>query len=279
MRFAIEDELALFAESVRAVLAGWEPLPSPMAEWVDERDDALTARLGALGWGELWSAPDLLGPAVAGAIELGRALAPLHLVDEATLGAPLATGDRVRHGEDRLRAAAAAPRGGLVLVPVEPARHEPALDAIGTLVVQRTGGVALAREEAAARWRAWSATTLGYLAGLSERLLERTVEYALSREQFGKPLGALPAVQARLADAAVARDGLLLVAWSAASASDALPLAELAWAGRACRDVTAASLQVHGAIGFALESGLHRYFRRAKTLQVWTDAVRRELAS
>jgi alkylation response protein AidB-like acyl-CoA dehydrogenase len=36
---------------------------------------------------------------------------------------------------------------------------------------------------------------------------------------------------------------------------------------------------VHGAVGFALESGLHRYYRRAKTLQVWTAAVCRECDS
>ena len=36
--------------------------------------------------------------------------------------------------------------------------------------------------------------------------------------------------------------------------------------------------QVHGGIGFALEGGIHRYYRRAKTVQVWTDALLRELA-
>ena len=99
------------------------------------------------------------------------------------------------------------PGAGSVLVPVEPARREPALDAIGTLVVERADGVPLAGDEAAARWCAWSAATLGYLAGVADSLLERTVAYARSREQFGRPLGALPAVQARLADTAVARDG------------------------------------------------------------------------
>jgi alkylation response protein AidB-like acyl-CoA dehydrogenase len=35
---------------------------------------------------------------------------------------------------------------------------------------------------------------------------------------------------------------------------------------------------VHGAIGFALEGGIHRHHRRAKAVQVWTDAVLRELS-
>jgi alkylation response protein AidB-like acyl-CoA dehydrogenase len=124
------------------------------------------------------------------------------------------------------------------------------------------------------RVRAWSATTLGYLAGLAAAAVDRTVEHVRSREQFGAPLGALPAVQARLADAGSVRDGLLLVAWTAADPDGpALPADELAWAGSACREVTATAHQLHGAIGFALETGLHRLYRRAKTVQAWTDAV------
>jgi alkylation response protein AidB-like acyl-CoA dehydrogenase len=42
--------------------------------------------------------------------------------------------------------------------------------------------------------------------------------------------------------------------------------------------VTAHVQQVHGAIGFALEGRTHRYYRRAKTVQVWTDAVLRVVA-
>ena len=97
-----------------------------------------------------------------------------------------------------------------------------------------------------------------------------------SREQFGAPLGALPAVQARLADAALATDGLQLVAWQAAAGEDSR--AALAWAGGACREVTAHVQQVHGGVGFALEGGIHRYYRRAKSMQVWTDAVLRATA-
>ena len=190
MRFTVEPELELFAESVRGALAGWEaPLEPVFGEWQDDRDDALAARLAAVGWGELWSDPDLLGPAVAGGIELGRAVAPLCLVDEATLGAPLAVGGRVRHGAGR----------------VEGGEREPTLDGTGTL-----RGVELALPSEPERLQAWGAVTLAYLAGLADGALEKAVEHARSREQFGAPLAALPAVQARLADAALARDGLLL---------------------------------------------------------------------
>ena len=72
--------------------------------------------------------------------------------------------------------------------------------------------------------------------------------------------------------------GLLLAAWSLA-APEQSSADVLAWAGSACREVTMIAQQVHGAIGFALESDLHRAYRRAKTIQVWAEAARQEFAS
>ncbi len=257
MRFGVEHELELFAESVRGALSGWEPALEPVfGEWNDDRDDLLAVRLSELGWAELWGDPGLLGPAVAGGLELGRVVAPLSLVDDATLGAPLAIGGRVRHGDGR----------------VEGGEREPTLDATGTL-----RSVALASPADPARLHVFGAVTLAYLAGLADAALEKAIEHARSREQFGAPLSALPAVQAHLADAALARDGLLLSAWSATDPGAGFPRDSLAWAGRACRDVTARVQQVHGGIGFALEGGIHRYYRRAKTVQVWTDALLEDL--
>lgn len=255
MRFTIEPELALFGESVRGALAGWEaPLAPAFGTWWDERDGALAGRLAAVGWSCLWSDPVLLGPAVAGGLELGRAVAPLCLVDEATLGAPLGVEGRVRHGEGR----------------VEGGEREPTLDGTGTL-----RGVAPTLPDDAARLQAWAVVTLAYLAGIADAALASGVEHASSREQFGAPLGALPAVQARLADAALQRDGLLLSAWAAASREAGFPRDALTWAGGACCEVTAHVHQVHGGAGFALEGGVHRFHRRARTVQSWTAAVLR----
>ena len=258
MRFASDAELDLFADSVRGALAGWEaPLEPVFGAWQDDRDDALAARLAAVGWGELWSDPSLLGPAVAGGFELGRAVAPLCLVDEATLGMPLAIDGRVRHGEGR----------------VDGGESEPTLDGTGTL-----RGVVDAAPPPSDRLHAWGAGTLAYLAGLADGVLEKGIEHARSREQFGAPLAALPAVQGRLADAALARDGLVLCAWAAADPEGGFPVATLAWAGAACREVTAHVQQIHGGIGFALEGGIHRYYRRAKTVQVSADRLVRQVS-
>jgi alkylation response protein AidB-like acyl-CoA dehydrogenase len=68
----------------------------------------------------------------------------------------------------------------------------------------------------------------------------------------------------------------VLCAWAAADPEGGFPSATLAWAGGACREVTAHVQQIHGGIGFALEAGIHRYYRRAKSIQVWTDALLRD---
>ena len=163
MRFTIEPELELFAESVRGALAGWEaPLEPVFGEWQDDRDDALAARLEAVGWGELWSDPELLGPAVAGGIELGRAC-------RAAL--PRRRGDaRVRRS--RSAGACVTARGG--------SRAESA----SRRSTARARCVASSRRRLPsdpARLHAWGAVTLAYLAGLADGALEKAVEHARSR--------------------------------------------------------------------------------------------------
>ena len=58
----------------------------------------------------------------------------------------------------------------------------------------------------------------------------------------------------------------------------AVPTGELLWAATACREVAASVLQSYGAVGFALETGVHRAYRRAASLEVWVRAVVREVA-
>ncbi len=276
MNFEIAPELRLFRESVRTAIGEWEPLAEPeLGEWLDDRDDELAARLTAAGWSELWTIE--LGPVVAGAFELGRAVAPVCVLDEATLGAPLAIGGRARHGAAASACAVPQPGWGLALArPGGDRTREPTLDGTGTVLVSLGELETLAPDDAEARWSAWTAATLSYLAGLANASFEAALNHARAREQFGRALAAIPAVQARLADAALARDGLFLTSWSPTERSLRAPA--LLWAGAACRDVTASAHQVHGAVGFALETGLHRYFRRAKAVQVWAAAVCRETA-
>ena len=161
MTFEVAPELELFAESVRRALAGWEaPLEPVFGAWQDDRDDALASRLAEVGWTELWSQPGLLAPGVAGGVELGRAVAPLSLVDEATLGTPLCLDGRVRHGVGQVE-------GGV---------REPTLDGTGTL-----RGIELPFRPDPERLRAWGAVTLAYLAGLADGAIVKAVDHARSR--------------------------------------------------------------------------------------------------
>jgi alkylation response protein AidB-like acyl-CoA dehydrogenase len=171
----------------------------------------------------------------------------------------------------------ASPQPGFGLAPGRlgsERRKESTLDGTGTIRVTIEESLPLDPDDANARLRTWSAATLGYLAGLAERALEETTGHARRREQFDRSLSSLPIVQARLADSALSVAGLTLTAWAAA-ASDGPPVRapSLLWAGHACRNVTAAAQQLHGALGFALETGLHRYYRRAKSVEVWNAAV------
>jgi len=275
MRFQVADELTLFAESVRAAVGDWDaPREPELGSWQDDRDDDLAVRLAAAGWAQLWAGDDVLGAVVAGAIELGRAAAPLSLLDETTLGAPLWVDGRARHARDAQSLAVPVRGGGLALGPPssEP-RPEITLDGTGTVRVEVSALGQLEDPAARSCWCAWNAATLAYLAGLAQRSLTLAVEHAKSREQFGAPLAALPAIQSRLADAALATESLTLVAWAAASSTSGLQHPELRWAGGVCCDVAATGHQVHGAVGFALESGVHVHFRRARSVQAWAVAV------
>ena len=275
MTFDVPAELSLFGDSLRAVVAGWEPPREPeLGSWQDDRDDELAGRLADAGWSELWAGPELLGPAVVGGIELGRAAAPVSLVDEATLGAPLWLGGRARHGRAAASLALAEHRGGLALgPPAGEARPEPTLDGSGTVRVDVVAAGSLEQVAAAACWRAWNAATLAYFAGLAARALELAVAHARTREQFGAPLAALPAVQSRLADGALATDAITLLAWAGTANDGGVQDAELRWTGSACCEVTASAQQVYGALGFALESGVHVYYRRARSVHAWATAA------
>src|SRR2546427_6452778 len=106
--------------------------------------------------------------------------------------------------------------------------------------------------------------------GGARRCLDMTVRYALSREQFGQPIGAFQGVKHQLADLATDLEPALSLWWYAAHAHDhiaeraerhaALAKAHLTdLYDRAARVAT----ELHGGIGFTWEYDLHLWFRRA----------------
>jgi alkylation response protein AidB-like acyl-CoA dehydrogenase len=126
-----------------------------------------------------------------------------------------------------------------------------------------------------------SATSTAIVALCAEMLggmqwtLENGVEYAKTRQQFGKPIGVYQAVQHQLADMFLmtegARSAVYYAAW-AVSEND--PSAKLAVSvAKACcsdavREVGARGAQVHGGIGFTWEHNLQLYYKRAKASEI-----------
>jgi acyl-CoA dehydrogenase len=147
------------------------------------------------------------------------------------------------------------------------------------------GGVGGA--DGAAGWL-MAAGTVGLCAlqaGVAERALELTAEYARTRVQFGKPIGGFQAVAQRLADAYIDTEAIRLTMWQAAwRLSIGLPCGtEVAtakfWAADAGHRVAHTAVHVHGGVGIDLGYPLHRYFTAAKhnefSLGGATTALRR----
>jgi alkylation response protein AidB-like acyl-CoA dehydrogenase len=111
--------------------------------------------------------------------------------------------------------------------------------------------------------------------GGAQRVLDMAVDYAKTREQFGRPIGSFQAIKHRCADMLVevesARSTVHYAAQAAADGSDELPvLASLAkaYCSEAYFRGSAANVQIHGGIGFTWEHPAHLYLKRAKSSEL-----------
>ncbi len=108
--------------------------------------------------------------------------------------------------------------------------------------------------------------------GGATRCLEMSVEHALSREQFGRPIGSFQAVKHLCADMLVdvqsARAAVDYAAWAFDENADEVPVVAPLTAAVATDtylSVTKRTIQVHGGMGFTWEHPAHYYFKRAKS--------------
>lgn len=116
--------------------------------------------------------------------------------------------------------------------------------------------------------------TAAALVGISQRMLDMTVEYSLQRQQFGRVIGSFQALKHRMADMAVSVQSARGLAWYSAYAQDHEPdMADLA--ARTAKSAAAAagyecgrnSLQLHGGIGFTFEYDLNFWLKRGRALE------------
>src|SRR5262249_11361841 len=117
----------------------------------------------------------------------------------------------------------------------------------------------------------WRLLTAAALSGLAQRALEIAADYAKTRIQFGRPIGAFQGVAHPLADAATSGSASqLLVQYAVWSLATAQPEAAaricfaFAAAAESAGTATARALHAHGGYGLSLEYDIQLYYRRAK---------------
>ena len=205
--------------------------------------------------------PDELAGVVSGETRWSASL-------DGSLVPDLGNVDRVAVVEDGEGRAVAAE--GEVLETVDSTRR------LGRL--RSTDGTPLGGDVALLKPRALTAMAAEAV-GICERALELGVEYASTREQFGKPIGVYQAVSHKLADTYVetqlARSLTYWAAWLVAEEDAQAPVAAAAAKAYATDAAAAAcerSIQVLGGIGFTWEHPLHRYYKRAEWLQAFAGS-------
>ena len=117
--------------------------------------------------------------------------------------------------------------------------------------------------------------------GASWKLIEMTVEYTLTREQFGTPLAQFQGVKHQLANLAAETEPMRGLFWYAGHAFDHLPdeaeqaaaVAKAHVTDRAVR-VGRDTIELHGGIGFTWECDVQIWVKRAMFDRSWLGSPR-----
>ena len=109
------------------------------------------------------------------------------------------------------------------------------------------------------------------LVGVGEAVIDRTVDYTKVREQFGRPIASFQAAQHLVADMHIALSAARLAAQSAVFwiSRGRTATRETAVARMRAADVKKITLdahQLHGGMGYVVDTGLHKFSERARVL-------------
>jgi isovaleryl-CoA dehydrogenase len=117
--------------------------------------------------------------------------------------------------------------------------------------------------------------------GIAERALDLSVEYAKTREQFGRPIAEFQMVQALIADIYADVQAARALNWQVLAECrsvdetvagrgqiHALTAASIMFAADACNRVLNRALQVHGGSGYIWETEINRLFRSIKLMEI-----------
>ena len=118
-------------------------------------------------------------------------------------------------------------------------------------------------------------TAIGAMSvGIARGALEESIEYAKTRQQFGKPIGKNQAIQWMIADMATEIDAARMLVYRAAYLEDqGVPfsieasMAKLFGSEIAMR-ATVKAMQIHGGYGYMRDRPLERFYRDIKLCQI-----------
>jgi butyryl-CoA dehydrogenase len=119
--------------------------------------------------------------------------------------------------------------------------------------------------------------------GIGQAALETSSQYALEREQFGKPLARQQAIQFMIADMATRLEAARLLTFKAALKKQRKERYSFeASMAKLCASETAVwaankAVQIHGGYGYIREYNVERYYRDAKITDIYegTSEVQR----
>jgi alkylation response protein AidB-like acyl-CoA dehydrogenase len=123
--------------------------------------------------------------------------------------------------------------------------------------------------------------------GIAERALGMAIDYANTRETFGKPIGTNQAIQWMIADSETeleaARWLVLRAAWTVDQGTDprhTSSMAKLYGAGMVNRVVDRV-MQIHGGMGYTRELPIERWYRQVRLMRIYegTDEMQRLIIS
>jgi len=262
VRAAVDDSTGFDRKLWAGMLdQGWTAITIP------EADGGL-----GLGWVEAAILAEQVGAHVAPAPIVQHLIATASITEGEILTAAWSGEREVVPYAPSASSVVAVVNGELRVVPGGGAA-QPALDVTREVGwFEPVGGESISGESALERHLDVGATLYAAeLLGLSQHMLDVSVEYAKDRVQFDKPIGSFQAVKHRLADMLVDVEGMRSAVYYAswclhaqhADASLAASTAK-AWCSDAAMRVLGSALQVHGGIGFTWEHETHLYLKRGQ---------------
>jgi len=130
--------------------------------------------------------------------------------------------------------------------------------------------------------------------GICERALELSIDYAKTRQQFGKPIASFQMIQSKIADMYVWVETMRTFNYKVLAAANdmevggggrgaihALTAASVMYTAETMNKVLDEAVQIHGGSGYIWESEINRLFRATKLLEIGagTTEVRKMIIS